>query len=424
MSSQKTLGAFAEAALRSLTVIVLVLVATPASADYERGVACFRAGNFQCAIEEFYECVRQNPESFLCRYMLAHSYKAVGNDELALIHMHIAYELDPSSEPTWHYLDLWTEGRFEDVTLQAEFDLASPVPTVGSVVHLSLTILNTGYAPLTEISLLNSWVSFCTAGNPAASLPRAASYTCDSYYDLTQADINAGSISHPMSIDALGQTGDPVVTDVTVVIPLPLVASDSFDGPGSGDGWADSDTWDGAVLDGVATVTGSTAYRSFASTIDTTATDKLYLSFDLRSTGDLGWAGVSLFAGPSELIFTGHHAPPSWSFLVYGGASPVHDTGVPIDNATHSFVVEVDFGGGTAGNDLVRLFIDDRDLVSPDAVADLDPALIPDAIDGARIGASGTVMVDNLCVSRTLEPCATSTIFLDGFESGDTFYWN
>ncbi|MEM6792380.1 MAG: tetratricopeptide repeat protein [Acidobacteriota bacterium] len=78
------------------TFAMAALLATPASAGWEEGVAAFRAKNFQAAAAEFQELVDQNPEGYRSHYMLGMSLSRLNRKEEALNHLRQAYDLNPN----------------------------------------------------------------------------------------------------------------------------------------------------------------------------------------------------------------------------------------------------------------------------------------------------------------------------------------
>jgi hypothetical protein len=82
-----------------------------------------------------------------------------------------------------------------------------------------------------------------------------------------------------------------------------------------------------------------------------------------------GYAGVSLFAGGSENLFTGKRSNQTTlgverSGQQTGGAG---DSAASADTATHLLVYRIDFGAGTtAGNEKVTMYLDPSPGVAPD----------------------------------------------------------
>ncbi|MEV7359175.1 LPXTG cell wall anchor domain-containing protein [Kitasatospora sp. NPDC091276] len=97
---------------------------------------------------------------------------------------------------------------------------ASPttVSTVGQVVNYSFLVTNTGNVTLTDVTVNET--AFSGTGTPpvvtcpagAASLAPGASVTCTASYAVTQADINAGSITNTATATGTPPTGPPVTS--------------------------------------------------------------------------------------------------------------------------------------------------------------------------------------------------------------------
>lgn len=84
--------------MRNLLIVSLalsLLVALPAFAGWEEGVAAFKSGNFQGAAKEFEAMVKQNPE-WRGHYMLGLSLEQLKRKEEALHHLRQAYDLNPN----------------------------------------------------------------------------------------------------------------------------------------------------------------------------------------------------------------------------------------------------------------------------------------------------------------------------------------
>lgn len=75
----------------------LLLVATHALADWERGVAAFRAGDYSTAAAEFQEVTRRSPDFPGGHAMLGESLSQLGDSSGALDAFRKAYELEPAN---------------------------------------------------------------------------------------------------------------------------------------------------------------------------------------------------------------------------------------------------------------------------------------------------------------------------------------
>ncbi|MEM9554944.1 MAG: tetratricopeptide repeat protein [Acidobacteriota bacterium] len=76
--------------------VVLSLLALPATAAWEEGVAAFKKGDFQTAQAEFKELVDQAPEGWQGHYMLALTLQRLKQRDAALEHLRRAYDLNPN----------------------------------------------------------------------------------------------------------------------------------------------------------------------------------------------------------------------------------------------------------------------------------------------------------------------------------------
>jgi tetratricopeptide (TPR) repeat protein len=79
-----------------LVVSLLILSATSALADWDQGVAAFTSKNWQQAVSEFQELVKQNPEGWRGYYMLGLSLEQLNRKEEALHNLRKAYDLNPN----------------------------------------------------------------------------------------------------------------------------------------------------------------------------------------------------------------------------------------------------------------------------------------------------------------------------------------
>jgi hypothetical protein len=112
-------------------------------------------------------------------------------------------------------------------------------------------------------------------------------------------------------------------------------------------------------------------FRSLPSTISSgTVYVSLLAKLDGGTPGN-AYAGVSLFNGGSENIFIGQ--PSGKAFWGLDQATSQQLTTVPEDATTHLFVVQIDYGAGTAGNDRVRMYVDPTPgLAAPDVAPAID----------------------------------------------------
>jgi len=78
-----------------ILIVALLIGASAALADWEKGVAAFQKGDFQTAAQQFQELVDQQ-ESFQGHYMLGLSLGRLNRKEEALNHLRKAYDLNPN----------------------------------------------------------------------------------------------------------------------------------------------------------------------------------------------------------------------------------------------------------------------------------------------------------------------------------------
>jgi Flp pilus assembly protein TadD len=78
-------------------LVGLLLVATQALADWERGVAALRAGEYATAAAEFRQVTQQSPDFAGGYAMLGQSLSRLGDSSGALVAFRAAYELEPSN---------------------------------------------------------------------------------------------------------------------------------------------------------------------------------------------------------------------------------------------------------------------------------------------------------------------------------------
>lgn len=79
-----------------VVVAAMLLTSLPALAGWDEGVAAFTSKNFQGAVTEFQELVKQNPDGWRGHYMLGLSLEQLKRKEEALHHLRKAYDLNPN----------------------------------------------------------------------------------------------------------------------------------------------------------------------------------------------------------------------------------------------------------------------------------------------------------------------------------------
>ena len=77
--------------------ILLLAVAIPAGADYNKGVEAYKARDYSTAVQEFEKVVEQSPDHAGSHYMLGISLRGAKQTSKALASLRKATELDPSN---------------------------------------------------------------------------------------------------------------------------------------------------------------------------------------------------------------------------------------------------------------------------------------------------------------------------------------
>jgi len=149
------------------------------------------------------------------------------------------------------------------------------------------------------------------------------------------------------------------------------------------------------------------AFRSVSSQgADGTTVWLRYLTSGTGAPVAAGYAGVSLFAGNVENLFTGKRSNQTTLGVERSGqANGGGDSTVTADTATHLLVYRIDFGGGTtAGNEKVTMYIDP----APGAAPNVAPSVtLPDVtnftFDRVRIqsGNGSNFNVDEVALGTT-----------------------
>jgi hypothetical protein len=137
-----------------------------------------------------------------------------------------------------------------------------------------------------------------------------------------------------------------------------------------------------------------------------------------------GYAGVSLFAGGTENLFTGKRTNQT----IYGversgaGATQAGDSAVSADTATHFLVYRIDFGAGTtAGNEKVTMYVDPTPGAAPNVAPAVTLTDVPSfTFDRVRIqsGNGSSFNVDEVALGTTFadvpEPASACLLGLSG----------
>ena len=116
------------------------------------------------------------------------------------------------------------------------------------------------------------------------------------------------------------------------------------------------------------------AFRSVPSQgTDGTTVWLSYLFSGTSTTVAAGYAGVSLFNGSTETLFTGKRTNQTVLGMQRSGqSSAAGDSTAPADTSTHLLVYKIDFGAGTtAGNEKVTMYVDP----APGAAPDVSPSV-------------------------------------------------
>ncbi len=80
----------------SIIAASMLVMSLPALAGWDEGVAAFTSKNFQGAVTEFQELVKQNPDGWRGHYMLGLSLEQLKRKEEALHNLRKAYDLNPN----------------------------------------------------------------------------------------------------------------------------------------------------------------------------------------------------------------------------------------------------------------------------------------------------------------------------------------
>jgi hypothetical protein len=191
-----------------------------------------------------------------------------------------------------------------------------------------------------------------------------------------------------------------------------ILASDDFSGPGSGTGWKAGNDWEGLGGGVVSTAGGTGKFRDFAAPIDGT-NQVTYIRFNMtQSAGPLvstDWGGGSLFEGiegtpGSETHFAGRPgAFPRYGLDPFAGlnAAATVDSGIAIDNQTHSFITAIDTTPAGAST-TYRIWIDSFNINAPTATKTVNsPIDAPWGTYRMQSAAALTILFDNLTIATT-----------------------
>ena len=187
-----------------------------------------------------------------------------------------------------------------------------------------------------------------------------------------------------------------------------ILASDDFSATGSGTGWEAASDWDGSVAGGVSS--WGNVNRNFASPIDPTAHDKLYIAFDYSQTSGAGssWSGLAMFEGPDatgdETLFVGDPGQTvNYGADLKAGAATFIDSGIQVDSTVRRIIIELDLNADP-GTDSTRFWVDSNDINSPTASSiGYDNTAIDAPWVSARLAGDGSTAAttDNLIFATT-----------------------
>jgi PEP-CTERM motif len=204
---------------------------------------------------------------------------------------------------------------------------------------------------------------------------------------------------------------------VCVVVPradATILASDDFSAPGSGTGWKAGNNWEG-LAGGVGTTAGGVmSFRDFAAPIDGT-NQVTYIRFDFtQSVPGTGaqWGGASLFEGVegaagTETYFGGDPGQfPRYGLDLQSAAAGTVDSGIPINNQSHTMITEIDTTpAGAAAT--YRLWVDNFNINTPTATKAVAVSPIDAPWGTFRLAADTTAatvntdLFDNLTIATT-----------------------
>jgi hypothetical protein len=142
---------------------------------------------------------------------------------------------------------------------------------------------------------------------------------------------------------------------------------------------------------------------NFRSLPGTVSSGTIYVSLLAKldaGTAGASYAGVSLFNGGSENLFIGQ--PSGSTFWGLDQSTGPQTTGVAEDATVHLFVIQIDYGAGTGGNDRVRMYADPTPgLAAPDVTPAIDVSTTRSAsFNQVRIQSGGNqVAFDELRVA-------------------------
>ncbi|MEX2557216.1 MAG: choice-of-anchor P family protein [Actinomycetota bacterium] len=116
-----------------------------------------------------------------------------------------------------------------DIDKEGTVALGSDGATPGDVISYTFVVTNVGNVTLTGVTVTDPKVGLSAISCPGTSLAPAASMTCTATYAITQADIDAGSVTNTATADST-QSGPDSDTNVE---PLPQAPAIDIDKEGS-----------------------------------------------------------------------------------------------------------------------------------------------------------------------------------------------
>ena len=185
-----------------------------------------------------------------------------------------------------------------------------------------------------------------------------------------------------------------------------VLAEDDFSAAGSGTGWEAASDWDGSVAGGISSF--GNVNRNFATPIDPSAHDKVYIAFDYTQTagGGTSWSGLALFegvdaSGDETLFIADPGQTDNYGVDLKDGG--FLDSGIQVDTDQRRVIVELDLNAAP-GTDSTRFWLDSVDLNSPTAASvAYDNTQINAPWASARLAGDGSTAAtaDNLIIATT-----------------------
>ncbi|MFD7642608.1 hypothetical protein ACFV4P_18325 [Kitasatospora sp. NPDC059795] len=214
--------------------------------------------------------------------------------------------------------------------------------TAGEVIDYSYLVTNTGNVTLTGVTVTDT--SFSGTGTPpsiscpSTTLAPGASMTCSGSYTVTEADVNAGSITNTATATGQPPTGAPVTTP-----PSTSTVTGEQDQPGLVlDKIAVSDNSGGGGSSGGGSSGGNSRRNTLVTTL--AAGQIIEYSFVVTNTGNVELADIDV----TDTSFSGTGTPP-----VISCPSPFLAAGSSMTCTAAYTVTQADVDTGTITNTAV-----------------------------------------------------------------------